>query len=41
MSRTDGLKYHEIAARLGLSVKAVEKRMKHALNDLKLKLNVQ
>lgn len=41
MSRSDGLKYHEIAERLGVSVKAVEKRMKYALDFLKLKLNVR
>lgn len=41
MSRTDGLKYHEIAERLGVSVKAVEKRMKYALDYLKLKLIVR
>lgn len=35
MSRMDGLKYHEIAGQLGLSVKAVEKRMNHALTFLK------
>jgi len=35
MSRMDELKYHEIAASLGLSVKAVEKRMKNALAFLK------
>ena len=35
MSRLDGLKYHEIAEKLGLSVKAVEKRMKNALAFLK------
>ena len=40
MSRMDGLKYYEIANRLGIGVKAVEKRMKHALEFLKLKLNV-
>ncbi|MFY9151829.1 MAG: sigma-70 family RNA polymerase sigma factor [Prolixibacteraceae bacterium] len=38
MSRKDGLKYHEIAERLGISVKAVEKRMKHALEYFKLNL---
>lgn len=38
MSRNDGLKYYEIADRLGLSVKAVEKRMKIALDYLKEKL---
>ncbi|MCG8701717.1 MAG: sigma-70 family RNA polymerase sigma factor, partial [Bacteroidales bacterium] len=32
MSRMDELKYHEIAERLGISVKAVEKRMKNALD---------
>ena len=35
MSRMEQLKYHEIADILGLSVKAVEKRMKHALDYLK------
>jgi RNA polymerase sigma-70 factor (family 1) len=35
MSRMDELKYHEIASNLGLSVKAVEKRMKNALAFLK------
>ncbi|RZT91219.1 RNA polymerase sigma-70 factor (ECF subfamily) [Ancylomarina subtilis] len=35
MSRTEGFKYSEIAERLNLSVKAVEKRMKHALHFLK------
>jgi RNA polymerase sigma-70 factor (ECF subfamily) len=35
MSRIDEMKYHEIAENLGLSVKAVEKRMKHALDSLK------
>ena len=41
MSRMDGLKYYEIAERLKISVKAVEKRMKLALGFLKLKLNVK
>ena len=36
MSRMDQLKYQEIADALGLSVKAVEKRMKNALDYLKL-----
>ena len=35
MSRMEGLKYHEIAGRLNLSVKAVEKRMNLALSFLK------
>ncbi len=35
MSRMDQMKYHEIADCLGLSVKAVEKRMKNALAELK------
>jgi len=39
MSRMDGFKYHEIAQALGLSVKAVEKRMKYALDTFKKVLN--
>lgn len=39
MARIDGLKYHEIADRLQLSVKAVEKRMHIALTHLKKALN--
>lgn len=35
MSRNDELKYSEIANRLGLSVKAVEKRMSKAIATLK------
>jgi RNA polymerase sigma-70 factor (ECF subfamily) len=35
MSRMEGLKYHEIAERLKLSVKAVEKRMNITLAFLK------
>jgi RNA polymerase sigma-70 factor (family 1) len=35
LNRMDGLKYHEIATNLGLSVKAVEKRMKNALAFLR------
>jgi len=38
MSRNEGYKYSEIAERLNLSVKAVEKRMKHALQFLKKSL---
>lgn len=35
MNRIDGYTYSEIAKNIGLSVKAVEKRMKNALDDLK------
>ena len=35
MSRVEKLRYHEIAERLGLSVKAVEKRMHGALLELR------
>ncbi|MEM6320337.1 MAG: RNA polymerase sigma-70 factor [Bacteroidota bacterium] len=35
MSRMDALTYKEIAERLGISTKAVEKRMSLALNDLR------
>lgn len=38
MSREEELKYSEIAERLGVSVKAVEKRMSAALQLLKLRL---
>ena len=38
MSRLEHLKYAEIAKRLDLSVKAIEKRMKGALTHLKQKL---
>ena len=41
MSRMDGLKNNEIADNLGLSVKAVEKRMKNALNFLKKAIGYQ
>ncbi len=40
MSRIEGLKYQEIAERLEISVKAVEKRMKYALAALKTSLKV-
>lgn len=35
MSRMDGLKYQEIADSVGVSIKAVEKRMKNALEYLR------
>jgi RNA polymerase sigma-70 factor (ECF subfamily) len=39
LNRMDGLKYHEIALHLGLSIKAVEKRMKFALQSLRKAMN--
>lgn len=39
MSRLEKLKYYEIAERLNISVKAVEKRMKYALLFLRKALN--
>lgn len=41
MSRNEELKYYEIADRLELSIKAVEKRMKNALQFLRQALAVQ
>lgn len=38
MSRIDELKYKEIADQLGLSIKAIEKRMSQALDHLKIHL---
>lgn len=38
MSRVDELKYKEIADQLGLSIKAIEKRMTQALDHLKIHL---
>ena len=38
LSRVDGLKYHEIAAKLGLSVKTIEAQMGKALKQLRTKL---
>lgn len=40
MNRLEDLKYREIAERLGISVKAVEKRMSKALAILRNKLNI-
>ncbi len=39
MNRIDDLKYHEIAERLGIGVKAVEKRMSKAIAILREALN--
>lgn len=39
MNRVDGLKYHEIGERLGLSMKAVEKRMSKALAILRSEID--
>lgn len=39
MSRIDNMKYHEIAVAIGISQKAVEKRMKNALVFLKKELS--
>ncbi len=39
MSRIDNMKYHEIADAIGISTKAVEKRMRNALSHLKKELN--
>lgn len=41
MNRLDDLTYNEIAARLGLSVKAIEKRMTKVLKILREKLGVE
>ncbi|QNL22344.1 RNA polymerase sigma-70 factor [Hyphobacterium sp. CCMP332] len=41
MNRIDKLTYNEIADRLGLSVKAIEKRMSQALKELNTKLQVK
>jgi len=40
MNRIDGLKYKEIAENLGLSVKAIEKRISKALEIIREKLGV-
>lgn len=39
MNRIEGMKYMEIAERLGLSVKAIEKRMSKALKVLREKID--
>jgi len=39
MARMEGLKYHQIAERLNLSVKAIEKRMSNTLAYLRKALN--
>ena len=41
MSRMEGLKYHEIAERLEIGQKAVEKRMNQALTFLKQELMIK
>lgn len=41
MSRMENLKYHEIAERLDISVKAVEKRMSLALSQLRTKIGLK
>ena len=41
MNRIDKLTYNEIALRLGLSVKAIEKRMSQALKELNKNLQVK
>jgi RNA polymerase sigma-70 factor, ECF subfamily len=38
MSRVDGMKYHEIADKMGLSIKTVEAQMGTALKQLRVKL---
>jgi RNA polymerase sigma-70 factor, ECF subfamily len=38
MSRVDGLKYHEIADKMGLSIKTVEAQMGKALKQLRVSL---
>ena len=40
MNRIEGLKYKEIAENLGLSVKAIEKRISKALEIIREKLGV-
>lgn len=41
MNRLEDLKYREIAERIGITVKAVEKRMSKALQILREKLNIE
>lgn len=40
MHRIDGKKYAEIAEELGISIKAVEKRIQIALQDLEKNLTI-
>ena len=40
MNRIEGLKYHEISERIGIGVKAVEKRMSKALKIIRERLDV-
>jgi RNA polymerase sigma-70 factor (ECF subfamily) len=39
MNRIDGMTYMEIAENIGITIKAVEKRMKKALDSLTEKMN--
>ena len=41
MNRIDGLKYHEIAERLNISPKDVEKRMGRAIEELRQKIDIK
>lgn len=41
MNRIDGLTYNDIAQNLGISIKAVEKRMKNAMSFLRNKIDMK